>query len=121
MTRQELRDYCLAKRGVTEEFPFGVEFAVHKVMNKMFSLVPILPDDDHLIIVKCDPTWAVLLRQTYPAVQPAYHFNKTHWNQITMDGTVPHEEICEMIDHSYDLVVKGLTRAQKKQLAELAE
>ena len=121
MTRQELRDYCKAKRGVSEEFPFGIENAVYKVMTKMFALVPIMPDDNHMITVKCDPTWAMLLRQTHAAVQPAYHFNKVHWNQIMMDGSVPLDEIQEIIDHSYNLVVKGLTRAQKQQLSALSD
>lgn len=116
MNRNELRAYCLSKPAATEDFPFGDDPAVMKVMGKMFALLPL---NGTAISLKCDPTWAVILRQTYPAVKPGYHLNKKHWNGVEMDGSVPDDEIRDMIDHSYDLVVKGLTRAQRKELSRL--
>ncbi len=38
MNIEEVRDYCLAKKRVTEGFPFGEEVLVFKVMSKMFLL-----------------------------------------------------------------------------------
>jgi predicted DNA-binding protein (MmcQ/YjbR family) len=113
MDRNELRAYCLSKPAAIEDFPFGDDPAVFKVVGKMFALLPL---NSSTISLKCDPTWAAILRETYPAVTPGYHLNKRHWNSIQMDGSVPDDEIRDMIDHSYDQVVKGLTKAQRKTL-----
>jgi len=114
MDRSELRTYCLTKRGAWEDFPFGEGVAVYKVMDKMFALMPV--GGPVQISLKCDPFWAKLLRDTYPAVTPAYHLNKQHWNGVSLDGSIRDDEIREMVDHSYDLVVKGLTKAQRLAL-----
>jgi len=115
MSREELVGYCLSLKGAVSDFPFGPEAQVFKVMGKMFALVP--TDAPLRISLKCDPTWAVILRETYAAVTPAYHMNKRHWNGITMDGSIPDDEVLEMIDHSYQLVVKSLTLAQRQALS----
>jgi predicted DNA-binding protein (MmcQ/YjbR family) len=116
MKRQELRDYCLRMRGATEDFPFGDEAAVYKVMNKMFALLPRHAEPPS-ISLKCDPVLAEMLRQTYDAVQPGYHLNKRHWNTVIVDGSIPDDEVIEMIENSYRLVVKSLKRAEREQLA----
>ncbi len=115
MTHDELRAILLAKPGAWEDFPFGPDAAVIKVKSKMFALIPV-GAKPLTVNLKCDPHWAVLLRDTYPAVTAAYHFNKRHWNGIILDGSVPQDEVLEMIDHSYKLVVKGLTRAERADL-----
>ena len=92
---------------------------VYKVVGKMFALVP-LDADPLAISLKCEPGQALLLRDVYPAVQPGYHMNKTHWNTVTLDGTIPEPEIWGMIDDSYDLVVAGLSRAQRAALDALS-
>ena len=75
MNRNELRDYCLSRRGASEDFPFGNDVAVFKVMGKMFALIPVKAPPQ--ISLKCDPTWAEVLRQTYPAITAACHLNKS--------------------------------------------
>lgn len=118
MNRNELRAYCLSKPAAIEDFPFGDDSpAVFKVMGKMFGLMP--REGVVYISLKCDPTWAGILRDTYPAVKPGYHLNKKHWISVEVDGSIPDDEIREMVDHSYDLVVKGLTRAQREELNRL--
>ncbi len=114
MNRDALRTYCLSKPAVAETFPFGEDVAVFKVMDKMFALLPV--SGDVYISLKCDPTLADMLRSSYAAVRPAWHLNKRHWNGVYMDGTIPEAEIKSMIDHSYDQVVKGLTKAQRAEL-----
>ncbi len=116
LTKQDMRAYCLQQKGATEDFPFGENIGVYKVMGKMFALVPLAIEDPETVTLKCDPNLAILLRQKYKAVTGAYHFNKTHWNGILLDGSVPDEEVLEWADHSYALVVKGLTKAQRNQL-----
>lgn len=114
-TRAELRTYCLSKTKAVEDFPFGDDVAVFKVMGKIFALLP-LAERPPRISLKCEPTLAQLLRQTYPSVVPGYHLNKRLWNTITVDGTMPEDELLELIDHSYEQVAKGLTKSQRSQL-----
>ncbi len=118
MTFNALCTYCTNKQGVKEEFPFDESTLVFKVMGKMFALTSI-EDLPVSVNMKCDPERAILLREMYEAVQPGYHMNKKHWNTVTFDGTVPDAEIREMLDHSYDLVVKGLKKADREKLATL--
>lgn len=114
MNIEELRDYCLSMKGVTEDFPFDEEALVFKVMGKMFALANV--DDFKSITLKCDPEQAIELRERYPAVQPGYHMSKKHWNTILTNGEIPDPMMKQWIRNSYDLVVSGLT---KKLQAEL--
>ncbi|MEF3303501.1 MmcQ/YjbR family DNA-binding protein [Paenibacillus sp. GYB003] len=115
MTKAELVRYCLSKKGVREDYPFGPEPLVLKVGSKMFALVA---DDPGRLVVslKCEPELAYLLRQQYEAVKPGYHLNKRHWNSVEVDGTIPEDELFGMIDVSYALVARKLTRAEKERL-----
>jgi predicted DNA-binding protein (MmcQ/YjbR family) len=117
MNREELRAYCLSLRGTAEEFPFGEGVAVFKVVGKVFAL---LSTDGSSISLKCDPVRAVMLRDTYPAVTAGYHLNKKHWNSVQLDGSVPDDEVTDMIEHSYQLVVNGLTKVQKQELGRIS-
>lgn len=116
----ELHAYVLSRFGAVEEFPFGPDVRVFKVMGKMFALIPV-DEHDNTISLKCDPVLAQLQRQTYTAVQPGYHLNKQHWNTVTVDGTIPDVEIFEMIDHSYELVVRSLKKSEREELTRLKE
>lgn len=117
MNIEEFRQYCLAKKGVTEEFPFGEETLVFKVMGKMFALTSL--DGDFSINLKCDPELAIELREQYPAVLPGYHMNKTHWNTVVIDGSVSNKLIYEWTDHSYQLVADHLPKKIKNKLNQL--
>lgn len=117
MNIESFRAWCLAKKGVTEEFPFDESTLVFKVMGKMFALTDL--DVFEGINLKVDPEEGVELRDRYPSVQPAYHMNKRHWVTVAMDGRVPDRVIQAWIDRSYELVVKGLTKSQKLTLASL--
>ncbi|HYK77599.1 MAG TPA: MmcQ/YjbR family DNA-binding protein [Daejeonella sp.] len=109
-----IREYCLAKPGVTEGFPFGEDTLVFKVMDKMFLLISLNEPDS--FNVKCDPERAVLLREEFEEVQPGYHMNKTHWNTVFVKGRLNDRQLTEMIDHSYELVVKSLPKSKQMQL-----
>ena len=113
----DLRAYLQNKPGSFEDFPFGPEPLVAKVSGKMFALVS-FRESPLRISLKCDPDYAIVLRETYPAVQPGYHLNKRHWNTIILDGSVPEAEVQSMIDQSYTLVVKSLPKAQQQQLED---
>lgn len=114
---EQFRDHCIRKKGITEEFPFGNETLVFKVMGKLFALAGI--DTFESINLKCDPEEAVQLREKYDAVQPGYHMNKKHWNTVILDGSLPDKLVFKMIDDSYNLIAAGLAKAEKKALEEL--
>jgi predicted DNA-binding protein (MmcQ/YjbR family) len=108
MDANEILDYCLAKKGVTETFPFDNETLVMKVGTKMFLLMG-LERQPLGINVKTDPEWSAELREQYPQITGAYHMNKTHWNSVSVDG-LKRELIFKLIDQSYDLVFNSLTK-----------
>jgi len=100
-----IREYCLKKSsGAKEDMPFGEDTLVFRIHGKIFLLMSIM-DRPLSINLKCDPNWALELRERYESVQPGYHMNKKHWNTVTLDGTIPTKEVLAMIDHSYDLVL----------------
>ena len=66
--------------------------------------------------LKCDPEKALDLRAQYPAIQPGYHMNKKHWNTLALDSDLPNKLIEELIDHSYDLVMSKMTKAERESL-----
>jgi predicted DNA-binding protein (MmcQ/YjbR family) len=102
MNVESLREYCLHKKRATESFPFGEDTLVFKVDGKIFALVNL--DGELSINLKCDPGYAIEIREHYQAVTPGYHMNKKHWNTVYIDGSIPDNEIFKWIDHSYELV-----------------
>ena len=118
MNIEDIREYCISKKGVTEEFPFDEVTLVFKVMGKMFLLSGL--DNVPLAFnVKCEPDRALKLRESYPSVLPGYHMSKRHWNTVEVDGSLSNDQLREMIDHSYELIAEGLTRKLKDELAAL--
>lgn len=115
MNIEDIRTYCLGKPGVTESFPFDNETLVFKVMSKMFALAPL--ERAQQINLKCDPEWAVELRSEWEEVFPGYHMSKKHWNTVSLNGRLPSELLVKLIDHSYELVTKGLKKSEREALA----
>jgi predicted DNA-binding protein (MmcQ/YjbR family) len=115
MNIEELREYCIGKRGTTEGFPFGEETLVFKVVNKIFLLTS-LEENPLQFNVKCNPEMAVSLRDSYSCVRPGYHMNKTHWNTIIIDGSVSDSMLKEWIDHSYNLIVQSLPKKEREKI-----
>jgi len=106
---------CSAKPGSVEDYPFGDEVAVFRVAGKMFALVTLGPAPGS-VSLKCDPDLAAGLRRRHAAITAGYHLNKRHWNTVTLDGSVPDDELVGLIDHSYELVVARLPRAERDKL-----
>lgn len=114
MTPQELRAFCLEFNASGEEFPFGPEASVFKVLGKMFAL-SVLDARPLTVSLKCDPDEALRLRKEYTAVVPGWHLNKRHWNTVTVSG-LPDRMVRELVEDSYDLVVAGLPKAERLRL-----
>ncbi len=117
MEYEALCRYLENKPGARREMPFGADTLVFKVLDKMFALVA-WQADPLKISLKADPVDAVILRKQYDAITPGFHMNKKHWNTVTLDGSVPDDELRLMMDDSYELVVAGMTRAKKTKLRE---
>jgi predicted DNA-binding protein (MmcQ/YjbR family) len=117
MNIESYRSYCLSKKGVTEEFPFGEETIVFKVMGKMFTLSDVTEFGS--VNLKCDPEAGAELQEKFPSVQPGYQMNKKHWITVVVDGSVSDKLFQAWIDASYDLVVKGLSKREKSTLDAL--
>lgn len=114
MNCEEIYDFCRNLPEAEETFPFDKTSLVMKVRGKMFALLPL--DNPVTISVKCDPERAIELRERYAGINPAYHFNKKHWNMMDLTGSVPRQLILELIAHSYNLVVASLPRAARSGL-----
>ena len=117
-TFEGLTDYIESKPGVSNDFPFGLDTKVFRVGKKIFVLMS-WDEDPIRISLKSEPTDAVILRQTYPAISPGYHLNKQHWNTLVCDGSVPDDEVRHMIDESYRLVLEGLPKDIRLEIANI--
>lgn len=115
MNIEEIRTYCLQKKGVSENFPFDEVTLVFKVMGKIFLFMP-LDATNPSISAKCDPEKAIQLREQFPAIRGGFHLNKKHWNSIDLDGSVNNDLVLDLIDHSYQLIVDSLTKKLKEEL-----
>lgn len=117
MNIEDIREYCLSHSFVTEELPFGPDTLVFKVANKIFLLVSLDQVDDLRFNVKCDPDYAIELRERYDnTVLPGYHMNKKHWNTIYCNRDLSDDRLNELITNSYDLVYHSLPKSVKEKL-----
>jgi predicted DNA-binding protein (MmcQ/YjbR family) len=117
MNIEEFRNYCLAKEAVEECFPFDEETLVFKVGGKMFALAALerLPVSVNL---KCDPDYALELREKYTSVLPGYHTSKYNWNTIVLESELPDQLMRSLIDLSYNLVFEKLTKKVRQEILD---
>jgi predicted DNA-binding protein (MmcQ/YjbR family) len=118
MDYEQLRAYVLSKRGAEGGYPFGPGAFVVKVSGKMFALLS-EDEDPATVSLKVDPEESELLRAQYPTIIPGYHLNKRHWITATIDDRLPDDLLTGLVDDSYDLVVKSLTKAKREELASI--
>ena len=109
MNIENVREFCVSLKNVTESFPFDNVSLVFKVEGKMFLLLPLYAEEP-CFSVKCDPDLAIEIREKHRAVEPACHFNKKYWNTIFLDRDMSDEEIRFWILHSYKEVIKKLPK-----------
>lgn len=119
MDIEQLREHCLSKKGTTEEFPFDEHTLVFKVLGKMFVIAPLnkWEKEEATITLKCDPNYTIELREEYESIYAGPYVSNKHWNTISIyKGELKPQFIIELIDHSYDMVVKGMTKKMRAQL-----
>jgi predicted DNA-binding protein (MmcQ/YjbR family) len=117
MNIEEFREYCLSKKGTSEDTPFGPDTLVFRVVGKIFVLTS-LDNPEFKANLKCEPNYAIELREQYDFIVPGYHMNKVHWNTVNLEkaGT---KLVQSLIDHSYEQVLKGLSKKEREKLQEL--
>ena len=120
MNLETFYEYCLSKNGVTEHFPFDEETLVFKVGGKMFGLSSLNQWEKGApsVNLKCNPDYAEELRAQYDDIKPGWHMSKIHWNTIEINRDVPDSLLKELIDHSYELVFKRLTKKLQIEISE---
>lgn len=121
MNLETYYEYCLSKKGVTEHFPFDKDTLVFKVGGKMFALSSLnqWEKGEPSVNLKCNPDYAQELRALYDDIQPAFHMSKVHWNTIAINNDVSDKLVKELIDDSYGLVFKSLTKNTQNEILEL--
>ena len=119
MNIEQLRDYCLSKKATTEEFPFDENTLVFKVLGKMYVIIPLdkWEKEEASITLKCNPDYTVELREQFESIYPGSYLSNKHWNTIAIyKGELQPPFILELIDHSYEMVVKGMPKKRRDTL-----
>lgn len=116
MTPEDVARVALGLPESVLDHPFGPDVNVYKVAGKVFAILEPAGDPPQ-VTLKCDPSLALELRAQFPGVVPGYHTNKRHWNTVVLDGSVPADEIREMVEHSWERVVATLPKAVRARLA----
>jgi predicted DNA-binding protein (MmcQ/YjbR family) len=114
---EDFRTYCLNKPGAEETFPFGEDTLVFKVKGKIFAITG-LDEVTFRVNLKCDPEYALELRDEYPQIIPGFHMNKKHWNTVDFENDLPDSLLTSLIDHSYELVSTGKPPSLKLRTVE---
>ena len=116
LTREEAIAACLALPLTYEDYPFDDTnwTTIRHIGNRKIFAFIFARDAQIWINVKAEPMWAEFWRNAFPAVRPAYHMNKKHWISIILDGSMKEEEICRLIQDSYDLTAPKLRSRTKK-------
>jgi predicted DNA-binding protein (MmcQ/YjbR family) len=118
MNIQQLYEFCLNKKGVTEHFPFDEDTLVFKVGGKMFCLTSLSDWEKGIpsLNLKCDPQVAIELREKFDGITPGYHMSKIHWNTVKINEDVPDKKAFHLINHSYELVFASLTKKLRAEI-----
>jgi predicted DNA-binding protein (MmcQ/YjbR family) len=111
MNIESAREYCLSLPQVTEDFPFDETTLVFRIGGKIFAMLDL--ENTEWFVLKCQPEYAIELRERYPDIAPAWHMNKKHWNQLNLYGNLPDDLVQALIQHSYDEVVKKMSKKQR--------
>ena len=114
MTLDHFREHCLSFKGTTEELPIDENTLVFKVVGKMFAFCNMMTFE--FCNLKCDPEKAIMLREEFIEVTPAWHMNKKHWNSVSFIGDLNDHQIEQWIKDSYNLVVNNLPKKLKLEL-----
>lgn len=121
MNLETFYEYCLSKKGATEHFPFDKDILVFKVGGKIFALSSLSnwEKNEPTVNLKCDPDRAQELRAEFEGILPGFHMSKKHWNTVLIHSDVSTDFLKELLDHSYELVFKSLSKKIQNEIIEI--
>jgi predicted DNA-binding protein (MmcQ/YjbR family) len=119
MNIESVREYCLSLPMTTEDMAFGDDYLLLRVCNKIFACFSLEREEN--LTLKCDPDYAIELRDRYSDIEPAWHWNKKYWNQLRLQGGLSDDLVKGLIRHSYSEAVKKLTKKVKTEHPEILE
>ena len=83
--QQHASDRAEELPGARLEHPFGPDWDVYKVRDKVFMLMTEITGEP-IVIIKSDPEDAKALREQHADITPGYHMNKQHWITLHPEG-----------------------------------
>ena len=110
-------DYLLQKPGVTKDLQPDWNWIRYQIGGKLFAAV-CLDDQDqpYYITLKLDPAEGDFLRGQYEDILPGYYMNKTHWNSVRAQGSVPDDLLRNLLDEAYHLVLHALPKKKQREI-----
>ncbi|MDE6266678.1 MAG: MmcQ/YjbR family DNA-binding protein [Muribaculaceae bacterium] len=119
MNIEAFREYCLSLPFATEDMAFGDDYLLFRLHNKIFACAGLVRTD--YFTVKMNADTAIEYREKYAEIEPAWHWNKKYWSQISLTGTLPDDFIHQLIDESYREVLLKLPKRMQSQISEAIE
>lgn len=117
MKYEWIDEFLLAKKGVNKDLQKEWNWMRYRIEDKMFAAICLDGENEpYYITLKLDPAEGDFLRQQYKDIIPGYYMNKVHWNSVKPDGNVPDELLKDMLDKSYELVLKGFSKKKQKEI-----
>ena len=111
-----IQAHCLAKKAAEEDYKLEWDAIRYRVRDKMFALIHSDGDGLQVISLKHTPERGEELRAKYKYIVPAYHFNKTHWSSVFLNGDTPETVLKQMLDESYELVFSKLPKRVQQEI-----
>ena len=109
-------EYCINKKGAVKDYQMDWEATRYLLDGKMFVMIGQNKEKKDIISLKLEPTYGQFLRKEYKDIVPGYYLNKEHWNSIDLNGNVEDTLLKELIDQSYALILKSLSKVKQKEI-----
>ena len=119
MNIEDVRTYCLSKRGATEDAAFGPELILFRICNKIFACIDLTRP--HLVVLKMTEENALVLREQYQGIRGAWHWNKKYWSEVDLVSDVAESVVYSLIDDSYNNVRSHLPKKTLYHFPDLPE
>lgn len=117
MNIESIREYCLSFPMTSEDMAFGDDYLLFRVCGKIFACYGFVRND--YFTLKCDAAYAVELRERYPEIEPAWHWNKKYWNQLRLGGSLTDDFVKSLICHSYEETCRKLPKRLRDEIAAM--
>ena len=120
MNIEQVRVFTLSLFGVTEDQPFGDDIITFRLEGKIFLCLWLgggmhdMKNAAPRFALKLSPERNEELRERFPAVKPAWHWNKKHWSDVYYEQ-LEDAHVEEWINESYQLIASKLPKAVRQK------